>query len=123
MNYPTADIPYSSVCGRITAYQFGATNAFLNFYGNPQTTTINSPYVDGVRLTHGNPREHIWTFAAALDSQNNNIYTDSKCPCTVTPPPFVGKDYFCDTGSMNIPNYYTFLTDPLLDGTDCLNLL
>ena len=54
-------------CGRIIAYQFGATNATIKGANN-----ISSAYVDGVSLTHGNPRQHIWTFAAALDESGNS---------------------------------------------------
>ena len=74
VNYSTSNLGYSSVCGRITAYQVGSTNAFQQYYINQVTTTINSIYVDGVSLTHGNPREHIWTFAAALDRNDYVMY-------------------------------------------------
>ena len=67
VNYSTPDIDYSRICGRIAAYQVGTTNAFRRYYENIDFTTINSNYVDGVSLTHGDPRKHIWTFAAALD--------------------------------------------------------
>ena len=63
---------------------------------------INVRYVDGVNLTYGSPRYHIWTFANALDEAGagNNA---SRCSCTdssrpSTPPPFIGNDYFCETG-------------------------
>ena len=89
-------------------------------------TTINSNYVDGVSLTHGNPRQHIWTFAAALDRQHDNINMNSKCPCLFdvdpfAPPPFVGEDYFCDAGNEEfMDGEYGLQTDPLWNGTDCL---
>ena len=39
-----------------------------------------STYVDGLSLTHGHPREHIWTFAAAInDVDNIPVYT---CLCS-----------------------------------------
>ena len=64
--FPTQGIQYSQVCGRIIGYQIGQTGAFiLENVGNPQT--IDGPYVDGVSLTYGNPRQHIWTLANALD--------------------------------------------------------
>ena len=56
--FDTYGIPYTSVCGKVLAYQFGTTDAF-GTYGlmQNQTITINSTYVDGVSLTHGsNPR-------------------------------------------------------------------
>ncbi len=41
---------------------------------------INSTYVDGVSLTHGSPREHIWTFASALDECVSEG-PGYNCPC------------------------------------------
>ena len=123
MEYCTADVSYLNVCGRITAYQVGSTNAFHNYYEHQSTTTINSTYVDGVSLTYGIPREHIWTFAAALDRGNGNQNTHSLCPCqsNMTPPPFVGEDYFCDAGDEEFMTGETGLqTDSLWDETDCL---
>ena len=38
---------------------------------------INSHYVDGLSLTRGNPRKHIWTYMAGLkedNSYNGGIY-------------------------------------------------
>ena len=70
-NYSALNIRYREVCGRITAYQVGTTNAFKKYIDNKNITFINSTYVDGVSLTHGNPREHIWTFAAALDRNDS----------------------------------------------------
>ena len=62
--FPTENVIFSKVCGRQKAYQTGCTDAF-NPHGKP-SPTINTNYFDGVSLTHGNPRQHIWTFAAAL---------------------------------------------------------
>ena len=77
--FSTQGIQYSQVCGRIIGYQFGGTQAFRYVIeGNPQT--INDPYVDGVSLTYGSPRQHIWTFAAAIDETTNNPF--SICTCT-----------------------------------------
>ena len=115
---------YSSVCGRITAYQVGSTNAFHRYYQNTFSSSIYTTYVDGISLTtrgYVHQREHIWTFAAALDRQHDNM--DSKCPYLFnrTLPPFVGEDYFCDAGNEEFMTGETGLqTDPLWDGTDCL---
>ena len=116
----TSNIHYSRVCGKIKAYQFGTTNAFGTGPDN-----IDSYYVDGVSLTHGRPRQHIWTFAAARDETTSN--SRSKCPCTninttnsATPPPeFVGNDYFCDTGSSDFSSSIFYSDDPLWDGAGC----
>ena len=118
----TSNIHYSRVCGKIKAYQFGSTDAFDY---NPDD--IDSNYVDGVSLTHGSPRKHIWTFAAARDETSNRY---SNCPCTnintanstTLPPSFVGNDYFCDTGSSNVVSYVFYSDDPLWDGAGCGSL-
>ncbi len=113
---------YTRVCGKIVGYQIGTTNAFAN----RQQSSISSNYVDGVSLTHGNPRKHIWTFASARDVTANSN-PDSKCPCIVgdgtsRPPPFVGTEYFCDTGSNSstISEEQFFSNNPLWDGEGCV---
>ena len=108
----TANTQYSTVCGRITAYQVGTTDDF-----RVPTNDINSAYVDGVSLTHGNPRQHIWTFAAAG-------MMDRICdPCRdETRPASVGSDFFCDTGNptSSSEGFNTFHSDnPLWDGVGC----
>ena len=107
--FPVHGVRYSKVCGRVNAYQYFSPNAFWPYYTN-RALTIDSAYVDGVSLTHGQyPRQHIWTFAAALDEIRSQ---SSTCPCSKTTttytgavPPFIGQDYFCDTGSRyNVAN-------------------
>ena len=75
----TINIPYSysRVCGRVIAYQVGLTNAFAQ-RSNP---TLEDDYVDGVSLTRGEPRQHVWTFAAGLqEDESGNSF--STCPCS-----------------------------------------
>ena len=59
--FPVDGGPYSQVCGKIRAYQYGLPGAFYGY--NEGQTTIDSAYVDGVALMYGSPRQHIWTFA------------------------------------------------------------
>ena len=87
VNYTSCGIPYSRVCGRIIAYQFGTPEGFLGYNGQNQET-LNDAYVDGISIIFGHPRNHIWTFAAAK-SQN-------RCPCIGSrnpAPPFVDEDH------------------------------
>ena len=114
-------VQYSKVCGRIKAYMVGSPDAFDN------TPNIDYNYVDGVSLTHGNPpRQHVWTFAGALNE--DDIQVAQKCACSNTAisnfvpptPPFVGDDYFCDTAVASGFNNEAFYdTDPLWDGAGC----
>ena len=55
---------YGRVCGRVIGYQFGSTDAFHSRLSN-----IDQAYVDGISITHGRPRNHIWTYAAASSSK------------------------------------------------------
>jgi hypothetical protein len=113
---------YRHVCGRVIAYQDSTPNAFFGFHVRP-STTINDTYVDGISLTYGTPRTHVWTFAAALDETTGHF---SGCRCTNTNvdltaniPPFVGNDYFCETGSREDVNFVFYAADPLWDGQGC----
>ena len=116
-------LSYSQVCGRIVGYQFGQPGAFLLENGGPPQT-IDGPYVDGVSLTYGNPRQHIWTFAVPLqETYNSKIHL---CPCndnsSVRVPSYVGNDYFCETGvptGQRYQNGVFYPNDPLWDGEGC----
>ena len=74
--FPTQGIQYPQVCGRIIGYQKGQPGAFIG----TESAIINNRYADGVSLTYGNPRRHIWTFANALNEYQH--YYRHKCPCT-----------------------------------------
>jgi len=111
---------YSKVCGKVIAYQFGGPDAFSSYHNN---RALDGNYVDGVSITHGHPRRHIWTFAAATDEGSANRF---RCPCTKignnytgVVPPFVGNDYFCDTGSRDHWQIKFYRDDPLWDGRGC----
>ena len=55
--YPTGHA-YTKVCGRVIGYQVGQTDAFASH------RTIDQAYVDGVSITRGSPRTHVWTLTA-----------------------------------------------------------
>ena len=107
----SSKIEYSQVCGKLIGYQYWSPNGL-----STGTSDINSYYVDGVSLTYGSPRKHIWTFITAMSENGNN------CPCatgsTVTVPSFIGKDYFCESGSPSTPTRKLY-SDALWDGKNC----
>ena len=121
--FPVHGVEYSRVCGKIIGYQSSTPDAFENYFTHRQTR-IDGQYVDGVSLTYGrSPRKHIWTFAAALDEVRSSHFV---CPCTRPDltytgrvPPFIGQDYFCETGSRNRYQYIFYSEDPLWDGQGC----
>ena len=108
--YPTGRT-YSKVCGRVIGFQIGHTDGFHSF------SSINSAYIEGVSITHGSPRAHIWTLAADLYESN------SGCPCEggTSPPSFVGNNYYCESGNSgtSAPNNFLYANDPLWDGQQC----
>ena len=121
-NFDIHGVQYSHICGRVIGYQHYINYGFLH-----HSRGIDSYYVDGVSLTHGqSPRQHIWTFAGVLDENTQN--PSHKCPCinpnldpTPTLPSFIGNDYFCDTALANWNSYSHRIEvgDPLWDGEGC----
>ena len=116
--FPVEGVEYSRACGKIIGYQQKSPDAFHRFISGQNTIDIN--YVP-----HGSsPREHIWTFAAALDESGSSPL--NICPCSDTRPnvdplvpSFVGQDFFCDTGSADRFSYIFYGDDPLWDGAGC----
>ena len=115
--FPVTGGGYTRVCGRIRAYQYGATDAF-EAYHNGRVTTIDEAYVAGVSLTHGSPRKHIWTFAAGI-TEDRPTHKDA-CPCDATInisiPLFVGGD---ESGTNFGSTIGLHTNDPLRDGEGC----
>jgi len=106
---------YSRVCGMVIGYQKGRTNAF-----QATSKSIDDPYVDGISITYGTPRKHIWTYAVGHDE----VGSSSCCPCTKSggplPPSFVHENYYCESGSYNTPSTKEYFTsDPVWDGEGC----
>ena len=118
--FPVPGGAYNKVCGSIRAYQYGPTDAF-EAYDDGLVTTIDEAYVSGVSLTHGTPRQHIWTFAAG--TSEGEPTSDEACPCDATInidiPPFVGGDYFCESGWNSTYKPIFVEADPLWDGKGC----
>lgn len=111
---------YNQVCGRITGYQYGNPHGFYPYHS--QGRSIDSYYIDGISVTHGQPpRQHIWTFAAGY-SEVDDL---GSCPCgsptsQATVPPYVGNNYFCETGTIPAAGFSVFYSDdPLWDGEGC----
>ena len=120
--FPVQGVGYSRVCGKIIGYQKSTVDGFQPYHLGGRT--VDSTYVDGISLTHGSPRKHIWTLVAALHEYNS--HWPHVCPCTNTRnsmhvqiPSFVGDDYFCDTGSENRYQALFYGDDPLWDGEGC----
>ena len=104
VTYPTRG-SYTNICGQVRGYQYNSPNAFQGLHG----TSINDPYVDGISITRGNPRQHVWTYTSwefeAIDSIAAYV-----CPCGQSNPndyshvpSFVGRDFYCETAFTETP--------------------
>ena len=116
--FQTHGISYSQICGKVVGYQKGTPNGV-----NTNVNDINSAYIDGVSITRGSPRQHVWSYIAGFSS---NINSGLACPCnsggTHTTQSFVGEHYYCESGINGTPDYDTVYTaDPLWDGKNCLS--
>ena len=116
VKFPSNGISYSQVCGRVVGYQYGHTDAVSDYHNN-----INSYYVEGVSITRGSPRQHVWTLMAGYTEANAG---SSECPCntgsTVSVVPFIGNNYFCESGNTaSGTSSILYTSDPLWDGYNC----
>ena len=116
---------YSRVCGRAIGYQIGSTDAF----GFQTVEDIDSYYLFGVSITHGSPRNHIWSYSSGLsEGRGTSNPQGNNCPCSNPdhpsnnyPPSFVGDNYYCESG--NPTDGFTrgllYSDDPIWDGQQC----
>ena len=109
-SFSSNNIKYTEVCGRVIGYQYYSPDGFSSGGNN-----ISDVYVDGVSLTYGSPRNHIWTFAATATTGATH------CPCGGynSVPSEVINHYFCESGSVSSPFRVLYTADPLWDGEDC----
>jgi len=122
LTYSTGSEQYDQVCGRIIGYQSGTPDAF-----HGSSRSIDTTYLDGVSVTYGSPRQHIWSFAGGLH-EDSSVHPPNSCPCVTGStngnqiPSFVGQNYFCESGIARWDRR-TFVFwpngDPLWDGQGC----
>ena len=106
---------YTNICGRVRGYQFYSANAFEGLQGR----SINGPYVDGISITRGSPRQHVWTYAAYHREGNYDV-----CPCgranvddIAGVPAVVFMDFYCETAfAIGSESNRTAWENPLWDG-------
>ena len=136
VKFSTHQLNYRRMCGRLSGYQRGSMNAFYpagyilgiatGYQPENASSSINGAYVDGISITSGDPRKHVWTYAVGLSDEYRYNYTRGgyNCPCAVhpgpDPPTFVGQHYYCESG--NVGRYTRgkeYNEDVLWDGSGC----
>ena len=121
--FSTHGLSYSRVCGRLRGYQSGGPDAF-NASIIERYTSVDSNYVDGASITYGsNPRKHVWTYAVGTRTYSLNR---NACPCnngsSYQAPPFIGSDYYCESGLVSSIRIAKVYNDLLWDGQQCTDL-
>ena len=91
--FPTFNLNYFQVCGQLRGYQFGSPGAFVRS-NSLSSITLNSQYVDGISITHGNSssRQHIWTYTVGFTTDRPDRFA---CPCNNNTFPDVLPPTFC----------------------------
>uniref|UniRef100_A0A1X7TNN4 Fibrinogen C-terminal domain-containing protein n=1 Tax=Amphimedon queenslandica TaxID=400682 RepID=A0A1X7TNN4_AMPQE len=122
VQFPSNGISYSQVCGRVTGYQYYTPDAVNDEFGSNHNN-LNGDYVDGVSITRGSPRQHVWTLMAGNFEDNVN-FLPYNCPCatgsTQQVQSFIGDHYFCESGIVGQTRQQQLYTsDPLWDGQSC----
>ena len=121
-NFSTHGISYSQVCGRLRGYQVGDPDAFGPYVNDPGKPDL---VMDGVLISHGKTQKHIWAYAIGYEKVPVQLtYHNNYCPCTDPRfngivPPFIGNDYYCDSGVDSNPKIGKFYTTPLWTGEGC----
>ena len=118
LTYSTGSEQYDQVCGRIIGYEKGTPSLFTS-----ARQSIDYFYIDGVSVTHGSPRQHIWSFGGGYDE----VVSVYACPCVTGStagdriPAFVGQNYFCEAGLTRHRGGIALWPDgdPLWDGQGC----
>ena len=122
ITFPTNGISYTQICGKVIGYQYGSTDA-IHPHHNGQHNNLDSYYLEGVSITRGSPRQHIWSL---MSGPYSIISDESNCPCNTNSwqagqiQSFVGSHYYCESG--NPANTWTaslYYNDPLWDGQNC----
>ena len=114
-----SDHRYSRVCGRVIGYQEDSPDAFVD----SNALSANQVYMDGVSITYGTSRQHIWSYVAGV-TENSSLHYGN-CPCSgvgaTRPPSFVGDNYYCESGNPTDVggSAALLINDPLWDGEQC----
>uniref|UniRef100_A0A1X7VKM5 Uncharacterized protein n=1 Tax=Amphimedon queenslandica TaxID=400682 RepID=A0A1X7VKM5_AMPQE len=121
VQFPSKGIKYTQVCGRVVGYQYKLTDAIDNT--NRDHNNLNGYYVDGISITRGSPRKHVWTLMASSFERYHDSH--SNCPCgdgVIPVQSFIRQNYFCESGNPSKTGKYAYAffgSDPLWDGQGC----
>ncbi len=105
ITFPVGGGQYSRVCGRAKAYHWGHLHSYRD------SRSINAQYVDGPSLVKhpGHTFGHLQLVTIKQTVVHDTNYRSQRCPCNqgniFSSHPFVGNDYFCESGVSSRPTY------------------
>ena len=115
----TTNTSFYKICGQVRGYQKGNTNAFADV--GDAGDSIDVAYVDGVSITLGRPRKHVWTYAIGILKMLIITVLVLLEEGEITHLHLLHGDHYYyesgDTGGDDVDAYYT--TDPVWDGLVC----
>ena len=106
ITFPSYNITYSKVCGRVRGYQVGSPDAFHHNQ-------------DGINIIRGTT--HLWSYIAGWSEKRHIL----SCPCAGSGYkgriPIANNYFYCESGSDDrvTDNSKVFWDDPLWDGANC----
>ena len=117
-------ISYSQICGKVTAYQYRAPDAVRD---RGTHSLLNTNYLDGISITRGFNREHVWSLIVGYVEFSSRATNPSSCPCFTggSVPTFIGNNYYCESGNPAVATSSSFfassayINDALWDGQNC----
>ena len=126
-SFSTLGIQYSRVCGLLMGYTrisvlFNIPELCEMPSFNAQAS-IDDSYVAGCSITHGRPRQHIWSLASFFKEADGCTGFDG----SKNPPQFVSKDYFLRSCALSYSSRCEFnsklwfimnLTEPVSDNIE-----
>ena len=123
VQFPSNGISYSEVCGRVVGYQYASPDAVHSGF-TPNHNNLNGDYIDGVSITRGSPRQHVWSLIAGVTQLKSEASRYFSCPCfsgsVQRIQSFIGSHSFCESGNpAEISTSALYTADPLWDGQGC----
>jgi len=117
----TVDPPYAftEIRGEVNALGYGGSDAFRD-----GANDIDANYVDGLGITIGSPRRHVFTFAHGVSEAFGDMGA-AACPCDsgTAAHAFIGSNYLCEepqesADPANTGTRYYDEDDVMFDGLD-----
>ena len=95
-HFSTHGVSFEHICGQTKSYQKGYPDAF-----GASIKSIDKAYVDGISITLGSPRKHVWTYAVSHSDRYIKGVSNRLCAPVpgASPQDFIKDDYYYESGT------------------------